>query len=65
MADLFKIPVTYKVFEFAYVAAETLDEAIDFVKEHPDEIEILKEPEYVDDTLEIDGTLKEIEVFNW
>ena len=65
MADLFKISVTYKVFEFAYVEAETLDEAIDFVKEHPDEIEILKEPEYVDDTLEIDGTLKEIEVFNW
>ena len=65
MTDLFKIPVTYKVFEFAYVEAETLDEAIDFVKEHPDEIEILKEPEYVDDTLEIDGTLKEIEVFNW
>lgn len=65
MAYLFKIPVTYKVFEFAYVEAETLDEAIDFVKEHPDEIEILKEPEYVDDTLEIDGTLKEIEVFNW
>ena len=65
MADLFKIPVTYKVFEFAYIEAETLDEAIDFVKEHPDEIEILKEPEYVDDTLEIDGTLKEIEVFNW
>ena len=65
MVDLFKIPVTYKVFEFAYVEAETLDEAIDFVKEHPDEIEILKEPEYVDDTLEIDGTLKEIEVFNW
>ena len=65
MADLFKIPVTYKVFEFAYVEAETLDEAIDFVKEHPDEIEILKEPEYVDDTLEIDGTIKEIEVFNW
>ena len=65
MADLFKIPITYKVFEFAYVEAETLDEAIDFVKEHPDEIEILKEPEYVDDTLEIDGTKKEIEVFNW
>ena len=65
MADLFKIPVTYKVFEFAYVEAETLNEAIDFVKEHPDEIEILKEPEYVDDTLEIDGTQKEIEVFNW
>ena len=65
MAYLFKIPITYKVFEFAYVEAETLDEAIDFVKEHPDEIEILKEPEYVDDTLEIDGTLKEIEVFNW
>ena len=64
MSYLFKIPVTYKVFEFAYVEAETLDEAIDFVKEHPDEIEILKEPEYVDDTLEIDGTLKEIEVFN-
>lgn len=65
MSYLFKIPVTYKVFEFAYVEAETLDEAIDFVKEHPDEIEILKEPEYVDDTLEIDGTLKEIEIFNW
>ena len=65
MSYLFKIPVTYKVFEFAYVEAETLDEAIEFVKEHPDEIEILKEPEYVDDTLEIDGTLKEIEVFNW
>ena len=65
MSYLFKIPVTYKVFEFAYVEAETLDEAIDFVKEHPDEIEILKEPEYVDDTLEIDGTKKEIEVFNW
>ena len=65
MSYLFKILVTYKVFEFAYVEAETLDEAIDFVKEHPDEIEILKEPEYVDDTLEIDGTLKEIEVFNW
>ena len=65
MSYLFKIPVTYKVFEFAYVEAETLDEAIDFVKEHPDEIEILKEPEYVDDTLEVDGTQKEIEVFNW
>lgn len=65
MSYLFKIPVTYKVFEFAYVEAETLDEAINFVKEHPDEIEILKEPEYVDDTLEIDGTQKEIEVFNW
>ena len=65
MSYLFKIPVTYKVFEFAYVEAETLDEAIDFVKEHPDEIEILKEPEYIDDSLEIDGTQKEIEVFNW
>lgn len=65
MADLFKIPVTYKMFEFAYVEAETLDEAIDFVKEHPDEIEILKEPEYIDDSLEIDGSKKEIEEFNW
>ena len=65
MSYLFKIPVTYKVFEFAYVEAETLNEAIDFVKEHPDEIEILKEPEYVDDTLKVDGTKKEIEVFHW
>lgn len=65
MVDLFKIPVTYKVFEFVYVEAETLDEAIDFVKEHPDEITVMKKPEYVDDSLEIDGSKKEIEVFNW
>ena len=65
MADLFKIPVTYKVFEFVYVEAETLDEAINFVKEHPDEITVMKKPEYVDDSLEIDGSKKEIEVFNW
>ena len=65
MTDLFKIPVTYKVFEFVYVEAETLDEAIDFVKEHPDEITVMKKPEYVDDSLEIDGSKKEIEVFNW
>ena len=65
MSYLFKIPVTYKVFEFVYVEAETLDEAIDFVKEHPDEITVMKKPEYVDDSLEIDGSKKEIEVFNW
>ena len=41
MSYLFKIPVTYKVFEFAYVEAETLDEAIDFVKEKEDFVEFV------------------------
>lgn len=50
----FSIPVTWKVWDKIEVAAETIEEAIKYVKEHIEEIPLGTEPEYVDGSYQID-----------
>ena len=65
MINLYRIPVTYKVSGFVYVQAESLDEAIEFVKEQPYDVSLPKNPDFVDDSLEIDGDKEEIIDYNY
>ena len=50
----FSIPVTWSVWDKIEVKAETIEDAIRYVKEHIDEIPLGTEPEYIDGTYRID-----------
>ncbi len=50
----FSIPVTWEVWDKIEVEAETIEEAIKYVKENIDEIPLGTEPEYIDGSYRID-----------
>ena len=50
----FSIPVTWQVWDKVEVEAETIEEAIKYVKNNIDEIPLGTEPEYIDGTYKID-----------
>ena len=50
----FSIPVTWSVCDKIEVEAETIEDAIRYVKEHIDEIPLGTEPEYIYGTYRID-----------
>ena len=50
----FSIPVTWSVWDKIEVEAETIEDAIRYVKEHIDEIPLGTELEYIDGTYRID-----------
>lgn len=50
----FSILVTWSVWDKIEVEAETIEDAIRYVKEHIDEIPLGTEPEYIDGTYRID-----------
>lgn len=50
----FSIPVTWEVWDKVEVEAETIEDAIQYVKEHIDEIPLGTEPEYIDGSYRID-----------
>lgn len=49
----FTIPVTWEVYDHIEVQADSLEEAIEWAKEHSDEIPLGTDPEYVDGSYEI------------
>lgn len=50
----FSIPVTWEVWEKIEVEAETIEDAIKYVKENIDIIPLGTEPEYIDGSYKID-----------
>lgn len=50
----FSIPATWSVWDKIEVEAETIEDAIRYVKEHIDEIPLGTESEYIDGTYRID-----------
>lgn len=50
----FNIPVTWCVYDKVEIEAETLEDAIKYVKEHIEEIPLGTEPEYIDGSYSID-----------
>lgn len=50
----FSIPVTWSVQDKIEVEAETIEDAVKYVKEHIDEIPLGTEPEYIEDSYRID-----------
>ena len=50
----FSIPVIWKVWDKVEVVAETIEQAVQYVKEHIDEIPLGTEPEYIDGSHQID-----------
>lgn len=50
----FYIPVTWQVWDKVEVEAETIEEAVQWVKDNIDEIPLGTEPEYIDGTYQID-----------
>lgn len=54
MKKKFSIPVTWQVWDKIEVEAETIEEAVAYVKEHIDEIPLGTEPEYIDGSYRID-----------
>ena len=54
MKKKFSIPVTWEVWDRVEVEAETLEEAIKYVKENIDTIPLGTEPEYIDGSYKID-----------
>lgn len=50
----FSIPVTWAVWDKIEIEAETLEEAIRYVKDNIDEIPLGTEPEYIDGSYRID-----------
>ena len=50
----FSIPVTWEVWDKVEVEAETIEEAIQYVKDNLDTIPLGTEPEYIDGSYRID-----------
>ena len=50
----FSIPVKWEVWDKVEVKAETIEEAIQFLKDNIDTIPLGTEPEYIDGTYQID-----------
>lgn len=50
----FSIPVTWEVWDKIEIEAETIEEAIKYVKENIDTIPLGTEPEYIDSSYKID-----------
>lgn len=50
----FYIPVTWEVWDKIEVEAETIEEAVEYVKENIDSIPLGTEPDYIDGTYKID-----------
>lgn len=50
----FSIPVTWEVWDKIEIEAETIEEAIKYVKENIDTIPLGTEPEYIDGSYKID-----------
>lgn len=50
----FSIPVTWEVWDKVEVEAETIEEAIQYVKDNLDTIPLGTEPEYIDGSYKID-----------
>lgn len=50
----FSIPVTWEVWDKVEVEAETLEDAVRYVRENIDEIPLGTEPEYIDGSYKID-----------
>jgi hypothetical protein len=51
---IFSIPVTWEVWDKIEVKAETIEDAIKYVKENINEIPLGTEPEYIDGSYKID-----------
>lgn len=56
----FLIPVSWMVSDFVRVQADTLDEAIDWMLKHHDEVPLGTEPEYIDASYEVNSEVAEI-----
>ena len=67
-----KLPVVWEVFDMVEVEAESLEEAIEWFKEHKEELPLGANPNYVDgsyqlshdETQEISELAKELEIYN-
>ena len=58
----FLIPVSWEVMDFVRVQADSLEEAMEYLTEHSDEIPLGTEPEYVDGSYQI-GSYEECEAY--
>lgn len=65
MKKTFKLPVTYRVFGYVEVEGDSLEEAVDYFKANKRDIELPFDPEYVEDSFELDTedmeTLEELQ----
>jgi hypothetical protein len=52
--NLYKIPVTWEVYDTIEVQGNSLEEALQWADAHKDEIPIGDEPNYLDDSYQID-----------
>ena len=50
----FSIPVVWEVWDKIEVKANSIEEAVQYVKEHIDELPLGEEPEYIDGTYRIE-----------
>lgn len=50
----YSIPVTWSVSDKVVIEAESLEEAVQFVKDHIEEIPLGMNPEYIDGSYQID-----------
>jgi len=58
----FLIPVSWEVQDFVRVQADSLEEAVEYLTEHSDEVPLGTEPEYVDGSYKI-GSYEECECY--
>lgn len=60
----FKIPVSWEVSDFVKVQADTLEEALEYMEEHEDEIPIdMSDAEYIDGSYQY-GSYEESALYN-
>ena len=57
--NLYKIPVTWEVYDTIEVQGNSLEEALQWAEVHKDEIPIGDEPNYLDDSYQIDKEFAE------
>ena len=57
--NLYKIPVTWEVYDTIEVQGNSLEEALQWAEEYQDEIPLGDEPEYLDGSYQIDKEFAE------
>lgn len=60
----YKIPITWQVYDRLLVQANSLEEALAYCKEHIDVLPLGDEPEYIDESYEIEEDMEILKLHN-
>ena len=60
----FYLPITYKVSGVVEIEADTIEDAVEYFRIHPDEISLPYETEFINGSITLDGDMEHINLIN-